>query len=158
MGVGEPRRASLLNPPTRGWLWVTINKPGIRPQILVHISIYQGNPFWVYRIFDPRPGSPFLLHGTKVPVAQERHTTELELQRLREEPSERFSGRVASWRWWQVGAGCKSPLVLAFPLKEPQQLQFDSRWARWSSFRVGFVVRLLGDKPIYRSRPKAPCH
>ena len=34
--------------------WFKIKPPGYGPQILVHVSIYQGNPFWV-PIFDPRP-------------------------------------------------------------------------------------------------------
>ena len=36
------------------WVWVNIKPPGYGPQILVHLSIYQGNPFWVPS-FDPQP-------------------------------------------------------------------------------------------------------
>ena len=28
---------------------------GVGPQVLVHVSVYQGKPFWGYPIFDPRP-------------------------------------------------------------------------------------------------------
>ena len=35
------------------WLWVKIKPPGIGPQVLVLGSIYQGNPFWWYPVFDP---------------------------------------------------------------------------------------------------------
>ena len=36
------------------WVWVKIKPLGIGPQVLVHDSIYQGNPFWVHS-FDPQP-------------------------------------------------------------------------------------------------------
>ena len=36
------------------WVWVTMKPPGIGPQVLVHVSIYQGHPFGV-PIFDPQP-------------------------------------------------------------------------------------------------------
>ena len=29
------------------WLWVKIKPPGYGLQVLVHVSIYPGNPFWV---------------------------------------------------------------------------------------------------------------
>ena len=37
------------------WVWVKIKPPGYGPQILVHVSTYQGKPFWGYPIFDPQP-------------------------------------------------------------------------------------------------------
>ena len=37
------------------WVWVKIKPPGIGPRVLVHVSTYQGNPFWVYPISDPQP-------------------------------------------------------------------------------------------------------
>ena len=37
------------------WVWVKVKPPGIGPQVLVHVSIYQGKPFWGYHIFDPQP-------------------------------------------------------------------------------------------------------
>ena len=36
------------------WAWVRIKPPGIGPQVLVHVSTYQGKPFRVH-IFDPQP-------------------------------------------------------------------------------------------------------
>ena len=43
------------------WVWVKIKPPGIGPQVLVHVSTYQGKPFWVH-IFDSRPfGSVVLI-------------------------------------------------------------------------------------------------
>ena len=35
-----------------GWVWIKI-KPGNGPQVLVHVSIYQGKPFWV--LFEKQP-------------------------------------------------------------------------------------------------------
>ena len=35
-----------------GMVWAKIKPPGSGPQVLVHVSIYQGNPFWVH-IFEP---------------------------------------------------------------------------------------------------------
>ena len=35
-------------------VWVKLTPPGIGPQVLVHVSIYQGKPFWGYPIFDPK--------------------------------------------------------------------------------------------------------
>ena len=32
-----------------------MKQPGIGPQVLVHVSNYQGNPCWGYPIFDPIP-------------------------------------------------------------------------------------------------------
>ena len=48
-GLGRQRGRD----PRWTWLWVKI-KPGYGPQILVHVSSYQGKPFWV-PIFDPQP-------------------------------------------------------------------------------------------------------
>ena len=39
------------------WVWVKIKPAGIGRQVLVHVSIYQGKPFWVH-IFDPQPYTP----------------------------------------------------------------------------------------------------
>ena len=39
-------------------VWVK-NKPSEKPQILVHVSIYQEVPFWGYPIFDPQHGGFF---------------------------------------------------------------------------------------------------
>ena len=39
--------------------------PGIGPQVLVHGSIHQGNPFWV-PIFDPHPCSKPIFQDAKV--------------------------------------------------------------------------------------------
>ena len=36
------------------WVWVKIKPPGIGTQVFLHVSIYQGKPFWV-PIFDPQP-------------------------------------------------------------------------------------------------------
>ena len=50
------------------WVWVKIKPPGIGPQILVHVSIYQGKPFWVH-IFDPQPfvqPHPHVQHNVNV--------------------------------------------------------------------------------------------
>ena len=38
---------------TNTWAWVKIKPPGNEPQVLVLGSIYQGNPFWGYPVFDP---------------------------------------------------------------------------------------------------------
>ena len=38
------------------WAWaarVEIMPPGYGPQVLVHVSTYQGKPFWGYHIFEP---------------------------------------------------------------------------------------------------------
>ena len=35
------------------WLWLRLNRRG-KPRVLVHVSTYQGNPFW-YRFFEPHP-------------------------------------------------------------------------------------------------------
>ena len=55
------RMADMVDVATRGglsrktkWVWVKTKPPGIGPQILVHASSYEGNPFWV-SIFDPQP-------------------------------------------------------------------------------------------------------
>ena len=40
------------------FVWVKIKPPGYGPQVLVMGSIYQGNPFWGYPIFDPQPLVP----------------------------------------------------------------------------------------------------
>ena len=32
------------------WVWVKIKPLGIGPQVLVHVSICQGKPFWVTRV------------------------------------------------------------------------------------------------------------
>ena len=40
------------------WVWVKIQPPGIGPQVLVHVSIDQGKPFWG-PIFDPQPSGQF---------------------------------------------------------------------------------------------------
>ena len=37
------------------WGWVKIKPPGIGLQVLVLVSIYQGNPIWGYPMFDPQP-------------------------------------------------------------------------------------------------------
>ena len=36
------------------WMGVAQNQPGGVTQVLVHVSTYQGNPFW-YRLFGPQP-------------------------------------------------------------------------------------------------------
>ena len=35
------------------WVRVKIKPPGIGPQAVVQVSMYQGKPFWVH-IFDPQ--------------------------------------------------------------------------------------------------------
>ena len=39
------------------WLWVKVKPPGIGPQVLVVVSICQGNLFCGYPIFDPQLNS-----------------------------------------------------------------------------------------------------
>ena len=43
------------------WVWVKIKRAGYGRQILVHVSIYQGKPFWA-PIFDPQPNLLSLHH------------------------------------------------------------------------------------------------
>ena len=47
-GLGEREVAFLAI-----WVWLKIEQEG-KPQVLVHLSTYQGSIFW-YRIFDPQP-------------------------------------------------------------------------------------------------------
>ena len=41
-------------PGTNIWVWLKIKRSDGKPQVLVHGSTYQGNPFW-YRFFEPQP-------------------------------------------------------------------------------------------------------
>ena len=33
------------------WAWLKIEQEGGKPQVLVHVSTYQGKPFWVPNLF-----------------------------------------------------------------------------------------------------------
>ena len=57
MRAGKPEAAigvdgSGLNSGTAKWVWRKIEQEGLT-QVLVHVSTYQGNPFW-HRIFEPQ--------------------------------------------------------------------------------------------------------
>ena len=65
---------------TINWVWVKMKPPGIGPQVLVHVSTYQGKPFWA-PVSDPQPncgdgfaGSP---RSTKKRVATATGSTSM---------------------------------------------------------------------------------
>ena len=53
--MGKDTVSDLLR--TSMWVWVKKRPPGIGPQILLDVSIYQGKPFWA-PMFDPQPCCP----------------------------------------------------------------------------------------------------
>ena len=73
------------------WVWVKI-KPGIGPQVLVHVSTCQGKPLWGYQIFDPHP------HGESWTCAKNTH-----LKTSLHEVSSAYQAVEETWKAQTIG-------------------------------------------------------
>ena len=64
------------------WIWVKMKPSEYGPQVVVHVSIYQGKPFWV-PAFDPPPSkSANVTPNSQNPAAKESQRKDLHQHEL----------------------------------------------------------------------------
>ena len=142
--AGEPRLrgapkawgdASPVEPPPFTWVWVKIKPTGNGPQVLVHVSICQGKPFWV-PIFDPQPYVTYPGESFSMSLAQHAQRYQ-ETKTPRKRPENESSSCFfllfvlkQTYHYWQY-------VIFTCELKQMEV-------GVWSFWRLSFVAGFKG--------------